>query len=772
MSLASSSPSAPERRRLLVRGTVQGVGFRPFVWRLAREEGLAGWVRNGAGGVEIEAEGAAERLRTFALRLRAEAPPLARIDGVELLAIAPSGERGFGIRESRAGGPPGLPVSADAAPCAACVAEVADPRSRRHGYPFTNCTDCGPRFTIIEALPYDRARTTMRAFALCAACRAEYGDPADRRFHAEPIACPDCGPRLALRSGAGDAVGGALEAAVAALRAGAVVAVKGLGGFQLACDARDPAAVGRLRARKRREAKPFAVMVADLEAARALCRVSAEEAEALTGPAAPIVLLRRRRPAGAGPGDLADGVAPGLGSLGVMLPGSPLHHLLLQGFGGPLVMTSGNRSEEPIAVGEAEAEERLRGIADAFLLHDRGIVSRYDDSVVRVAAGAPVVLRRARGLAPAPIRLARAAPVRLLGVGAQLKGAFCLARGREAFLSQHIGDLDDALTRAHYLETLGHYRRLFGIDPEVVAHDLHPDYATTAIAGSLEGVRTVAVQHHHAHVASCLMEHGHEGPAIGVALDGAGYGSDGAVWGGELLVVEGAGFRRVAHLAYLPLPGGEMAAREPWRMAVAALAHSCGAEAESLAAALLSSVPAALRGPVLRLALGALPTPRTSSMGRLFDAVAALAGVRTRNLYEGQAAMELEACADPRERGRYPLPLRAPDGGGPAVWDPAPLVRAVVDDVRRGAGPARVAGRFHNALAGAVLEGCLRERDGSGLTTVALSGGCFQNRRLLEAVRRGLRHAGFRVLTHGRVPPNDGGIALGQVAVALATTDS
>jgi hydrogenase maturation protein HypF len=766
-----------ERRRLVVRGTVQGVGFRPFVYRLAREHELTGWVRNTSAGVEIEVEGSGLGLDAFVRRLRTGAPPLARIERIESRTAGPRGDLAFTVLPSRARDGEIQPISPDVASCAACMAEVNDPAARRYRYPFTNCTACGPRFTIIEALPYDRERTSMRRFALCAACRAEYEEPADRRFHAEPIACPECGPRLEfvdLAQGPagpeGVAAESAVSAAVAALRGGRIVAIRGLGGFQLACDATDPVAVRRLRERKAREAKPFAVMVPDLDVARALCGVDDAEAALLGSPRAPIVLLRGRDRARVG---LAPEVAPGLDSLGVMLPSTPLHHLLLRAFGRPLVMTSGNRSAEPIALGNGEALERLDGVADVFLLHVRDIVSRYDDSVARMDRDGEVVLRRARGYAPEPIRLPARAALPILAVGPQLKNTFCLVREDQAFVSQHIGDLDDALTLAHYHRTLELYRRLFGVEPGAVAHDLHPDYATTRFAEAVGGVPLVGVQHHHAHAVGCLAEHGVMEPAIGVAFDGAGYGPDGAVWGGELLLAEWKHFRRAAHLAYLPLPGGDAAAREPWRMALAALAHAFGEEAEEIAGRLLPDLSASRRRPVLRMARGAVNAPPTSSAGRLFDAVAALAGVRQVNGYEGQAAMELEARVDPAEKGAYPLPLRVDgaSGGGtvPVVWDLAPLIRAVVDDVRRGVCSGSIAARFHNALAAAVVEGCLWLRETEGLNLVALSGGCFQNRRLLELTRAGLERAGFRVLAHRRVPPNDGGVSLGQAAVALAT---
>jgi hydrogenase maturation protein HypF len=760
---------ALERRRVTIRGVVQGVGFRPFVYRLAREHRLTGWVRNTGAGVEVEVEGEAGKLEAFVRLLRMEAPPLARIEHLESRACEPRGDAVFRILPSRVRTGELQPISSDVATCTACLAETDDPGARRFRYPFTNCTHCGPRFTIIEALPYDRARTTMRAFPLCAACREEYEDPADRRFHAEPIACPTCGPKLEFRvqghtqdHAVGDA---ALRSVVSALRAGRIVAVKGLGGFQLTCDAADQSAVARLRDRKHREAKPFALMVADLDTARALCEVSDAEAALLTSPRAPIVLLRRREPAPDGAPRLAGSVAPGLGTLGMMLPPTPLHHLLLRECGGPLVMTSGNRSEEPIAGENGEATERLGGTADAFLLHDREISSRYDDSVVRIVGPDEVVLRRARGYAPEPVRLPRAAPAPILAVGPQLKNTFCLVREDQAFVSQHIGDLDDALTLAHYHRTLALYRGLFGVEPEVVAYDLHPGYAATRFARSLDGVRQIGVQHHHAHVVSCMAEHGITEPVIGVAFDGAGYGTDGAVWGGELLVADWQKFRRAAHLAYLRLPGGDMAARQPWRMGLSALFHAFGDQAGEVAAELLAAIPEGKRTTVLGMVRRGVHALPTSSAGRLFDAVAALVGVRYANQYEGQAAMELEARVDQSEQAAYSLPLT----GGVHIWDPGPLIRAIVDDVRRGTAAGIIAARFHNALSSAVVEGCRGLRENEGLATVVLSGGCFQNRRLLSRTRAGLEREGFRVLTHRCVPPNDGGISLGQAAIALAT---
>lgn len=758
------------RRRLTVHGTVQGVGFRPYVYRLARERGLSGWVRNTGGGVEIEVEGDPAAVDSFVRVLEASPPPLARIDELVAAFTAPEGAGEFVVLESRpgAGSEPPLPVGPDAATCDACLRELRDPDDRRHGYAFINCTDCGPRFTIIRSLPYDRPRTTMAAFELCGECRAEYEDPDDRRFHAEPVACPACGPQLRLES-RGEVVEGPsdpLEAAAALLESGGILAVKGLGGFQLACDASDAAAVGRLRARKDRDAKPFAVMVHDLAAARRLCRVTAAEAELLEGPRAPIVLLERRcGGAEAGPAStVAEAVAPGLDTLGVMLPYSPLHHLLLERVGRPLVMTSGNRSGEPITAADDEARERLGGIADAFLLHDRPIASRYDDSVARVDGGGAMVLRRARGYAPEPIRLPLSTELPGMAVGAQLKGAFCVVRGCHAFASQHLGDLGEAASAAHFAGTIDLYRRLFRVEPAWVAHDLHPDYASTRFAEGLpQEVRRVGVQHHHAHVVSCLAEHGRMGPALGVCFDGAGYGPDGTVWGGELLLAYWRGYRRIGRLHHLSMPGGDAAAREPWRMAAAALVATFGSQADALTDRLFGGVPAERRAPVLAMARRGIHAPLTSSAGRLFDAVAALAGVRDHNRYEGHAAMELEAKIEPGETGAYPLP-QDPDG----VWDSTALIAAVVDDVARGTDAGRIAARFHNGLAAGVAAACGRAREETGVGVVVLTGGCFQNRRLTERARSILETDGFEVLTHRRVPPNDGGIALGQAAVALA----
>jgi hydrogenase maturation protein HypF len=707
---------ASDRLAVTVRGTVQGVGFRPFVFRLASRHSLAGWVRNSTGSVEIEVEGDPAGLRRFVAQLTAEAPPLAAIEEVRTVAVPPRGERGFLIERSRLGGGEFQPVAPDAATCDECVRELFDQGDRRFRYPFVNCTNCGPRFTIIEALPYDRPATTMRGFRMCEACRGEYDDPGDRRFHAQPVACWDCGPRLSMP----------LEAAIAALREGLVVAVKGLGGYQLACDARDEEAVARLRRRKRRPAKPFAVLVAG---AAPYCEATADELALLRGPARPIVLLPSR-------GGLAPSIAPGLREVGVMLPATPLHHLLLHDFGGPLVMTSGNVSEEPICRDDHEARERLAGVADVFLGHDRPIAARYDDSVVRWSAGAARVVRRARGLAPAPLPLPPGPPV--VATGAHLKAAFTVARDGHAFVGPHVGDLDDLLTMQAYDDALTLYERMFHVEPVVVACDLHPDYASTR-AAEAQG-DPVRVQHHHAHVASVMAEHGLSGAVCGVALDGVGLGPDGTVWGGEVLVCDRGGFERAAHLAPVALPGGDRCAREGWRMAAAYGVEEPPEGVDPRAYELVLRLARSSRAPV------------TTSAGRLFDAVASALGVCQVSTYEGEAAARLEAIAEPGPAAEIEVELEE------SRW----LFTELVARFRAGEPAGRLSAVFHASLAGAVVRACRR----TGLRTVALSGGCFQNRLLLELCFEGLLAAGLEPYANERVPANDGGLSLGQALVA------
>jgi hydrogenase maturation protein HypF len=731
-----------------VEGVVQGVGFRPYVYRLAREEGLAGYVLNDERGVLLDVEGAAAAVERFVARLPAEAPPLASIESVAWASLPPTGERGFRILESAHGGEPDAPVAADAATCAACLGELFDPGDRRYRYPFVNCTNCGPRFTIVRGVPYDRPLTTMAGFAMCPTCQEEYDDPADRRFHAQPNACPDCGPTLRLREATGD---DALRLAAAALLEGEIVAVKGLGGYHLACRADDEDAVARLRARKHREDRPFALMARDVAAAGTLVELGEAEAALLAGHERPIVLAPRRADA-----PVAAAVAPRSGELGVMLPYSPLHHLLADDTATTLVMTSGNVSDEPIAYHDDDARERLAGIADHVLLHDRPIHTRTDDSVVRAVGGRPLMLRRSRGHVPAALALPLAAPG-LLACGAELKSTFCVAKGARAWVGHHIGDLRNEETLRSFTEGVAHFEELFAVSPEVVAHDLHPDYLSTTYALAREGVEHVAVQHHHAHLAAVLAEHGERGPAVGAIYDGTGYGTDGTVWGGELLVGDLEGFVRAGALWPVRLPGGDRAVRQPWRMACAWLV------------AALDSEPAVLPGieprtwhAVAELARTGLAAPPTTSMGRLFDAVAALCGVRAEVTYEGQAAVELEAIADRSERGAYPLDVAA------GVLDARPTVLAVADDVAAGVEPAVVGARFHRAVACATAEACAEIALERGLDTVVLSGGVWQNRLLLELTLALLRDDGLRALVPERLPPNDGAISFGQAAVAAA----
>ncbi|WP_218004394.1 carbamoyltransferase HypF [Microtetraspora niveoalba] len=759
------------RVRIRVEGIVQGVGFRPFVHSLASRLALSGRVGNDGQGVFIEAEGAAEDVARFQRELARQAPPLAVIHRISAAAVPVLGERrewGFVIVPSRGGARRTL-VSPDVATCADCLSELVDPACRRYRHPFVNCTNCGPRFTIVRELPYDRAATTMASFPMCGACAAEYRDPGDRRFHAQPVCCPRCGPVLRLLDGGGREVAGdPVRGAAGVLRSGGVVAVKGLGGYHLAVDATDGAAVAALRSRKRREDKPFAVVVADVAAARALCEVGPAAERLLTSPARPIVVLPRRS---CGVEGVAEGVAPGESRLGVMLPYTPVHHLLAGELARPYVLTSGNVSDEPIVHRDGEAVERLGGLADAFLVHDREIHARAEDSVVVLAGERgerEIPVRRSRGYAPGPLRLARAARRGVLACGAEAKSTFCLVKGDLAFLSPHIGDLASYAALRAFVDGVAHFRRLFGVTPGLVAHDPHPEYLSTKYALDLEGVDLVAVQHHHAHIASCLAEAGEEGPVIGVAFDGTGFGGDGTLWGGEVLVADLVGFTRAGHLAAVPMPGGAAAVRRPWRMAAAHLdAAFGGAPPEGLA---VRARNAAQWDRVVAVARSGVGSPLTSSVGRLFDAVAAICGVRDAVTFEGQAAVALERLADPAEGGAYAVRVEA---GAPLRVRGDDLVRAVAADVLAGVDPGVVSARFHNGLVAAAAAVCALVRDGAagagaGVGTVALSGGVFQNGLLLCRLVRALEERGFRVLTHRRVPPNDGGISLGQAAVAVA----
>jgi hydrogenase maturation protein HypF len=751
-----------------VEGTVQGVGFRPFVHALAVRLGLAGLVGNDSGGVFAEVEGPAPAISEFLTALQRDAPPLARIERVTTAGLPPDGVPGFSIAPSQPGGQRTAQVSADTAACTDCLRELADPADRRFGYPFINCTNCGPRFTIVRDVPYDRPLTTMAAFAMCAACAAEYRDPADRRFHAQPVCCPACGPRLRLTGPSGEELAGdPIDVAAGLLDQGQVLAVKGLGGYHLAVDATSEPAAAALRDRKHREEKPFAVMVADLAAARKLCEVNPASAELLTSGRRPIVLLPQRPDCA-----VASAVAPRNRQLGVMLPYTPLHHLLIAKTAGPIVLTSGNSSDEPIVYHDDQMLPRLSGIADAFLTHDRAIHIRTDDSVVRAFRGKATLIRRSRGYVPEPVRLG-GPPLRrpILACGAELKSTFCLAKDGRAFLSQHIGDLENFETLASFTEGIEHFRRLFDITPALVAHDLHPDYLSTKYALGLaedgqSGVELIGVQHHHAHIAACLADNGERGPVIGVAFDGTGYGTDGTLWGGEFLIASLAGFERAGHLAALPLPGGAAAIRQPWRMAAA-----------YLDAAYPEGMPAGLDveqrnerrwDNVVSMGRRRINSPLTSSAGRLFDAAATILGVRDLISYEGQAAIELEQLAAPGQDGPGAYPASIVTGLGPFEVQGAELIRAVTEDLAAGVSPAVTATRFHHGVAAVIVAAATHLRDSRGLTTVALSGGVFQNLLLLGLAVTGLEAAGFRVLTHAQVPCNDGGISYGQAAVAAA----
>jgi hydrogenase maturation protein HypF len=740
------------RLNVEVQGVVQGVGFRPFVFRIAKARGLAGWVRNRSDGLEIEVQGSPRGLEGFLDALRGEKPPPARIREVSVRRIPEAPDaHDFAIRASLQGQETRPALPADLALCEACRAEIEGPEERRFRYPFTNCTHCGPRYSIVAGLPYDRARTAMQGFQFCGACAAQYGDPTDRRFHAQPIACPDCGPRLGLRdaSGAFRAQGEvALEAAAAVLAEGRILALKGLGGFQLLVDATSEAAVARLRARKHREAKPFAVMFQDFTALRAHCQVTEDEAAVLRSSEAPILLLPRLGSA------IADAVAPGNPDLGAFLPNTPLHHLLLQRAGRPLVCTSGNLSGEPMCIADAEAFSTLAGVADAFLTHDRPVLRPVDDSVGRVEAGVLRLLRRARGFAPLPLPFPADAPP-ILAFGGHLKSTITLAARGEAVVSQHLGDLDTPAGVDLLARTVADLMDFLRIEPARLACDLHPDYASTRLAeqwAAGRGLPLVRVQHHHAHVAACVAELGLRGPVLGLAWDGAGYGSDGTLWGGEALRVEGPRFRRLGRLRAFPLPGGERAVLEPRRSALGLCWELLG-DGEAAADHFTPSE----RAPLERMLERRFHSPRTSSIGRLFDAAAALCGLRTGGGFEGQAAMALEHAARRGSGdGAYPIVLQ--DG----VADPLPMLGSLLGDRRRGADPADMALRFHRGLAELAADFARS----AGLADVVLSGGCFQNRLLGSLCTAALESAGFRVHRPALYPANDGGISLGQAWVA------
>lgn len=750
--------------RLRVTGVVQGVGFRPFVYRLAMLHHLAGWVRNESGAVEIGLEGTEEDLDAFVEHLRTEPPPLAQLDTVQRERAAPTGTQGFAILESLAEPAGQLPVPPDVAMCPACERELRDPANRRHRYPFITCTDCGPRFTVIEGLPYDRERTTMRAFTQCPACRAEYETPGDRRHHSETNSCPACGPtlwfELAGRAAERTAGHDGLVVAARLIENGGIVAIRGFGGFHLACDATNEVAVRELRRRKHREAKPLAVMVGNLAGAAAIALLEHDADTLLLTRERPIVLVPARLESG-----LASSVAPGLTQVGVMLPATPLHQLLLDEVRRPLVMTSGNLSEEPIEIGNDEARLRLGQIADGFLLHDREILSRADDSVLRPTPLATVMLRRARGYAPVPLRLPVASPVPLLAVGPHLKNTFTLVVGDQAYVSPHLGDLESLESLEHFRQMGAVYRRLFREEPEAIAHDLHPGYLSTRIAKDSGIERRIGVQHHHAHVAAVMAEHGVTTPVLGVAYDGTGYGEDGAVWGAEILHADLLGYRRLAHFRYVPLPGGDLAARKLWRIVLgySTLTPGSGSYFNSV----FEQVDATELAVAERQLMAGVNTPKASSMGRLFDAAAAILGLRQVAEYEGQAAMELEALAGWRPAAEYPAVIHD-DGQGGWEIDPMPVLTRLALRRIKGYDIADLAADFHASIAWVTAEVLRRAVEQTGIRTVVLSGGSFQNARLLTSLRERLESRRIHTLIARELPPGDGGISFGQAAIAAA----
>ena len=757
------------RRRIDVSGIVQGVGFRPYVYRLATGRRLSGTIRNTAAGVTIEIQGPVETVQDFINRLPAEAPPLARITGLAVHEVPCNGDQDFRIVHSREGQEVRTLISPDVAICADCLREMSDPNDRRYRYPFINCTNCGPRFTIIRDIPYDRPSTSMAIFPMCPACLAEYENPLDRRFHAQPNACWECGPRVELwdKSGKRIECRDPIVEAVYGLHAGLVVAVKGLGGFHLAVDATNPAAVALLRERKRRVEKPFAIMVPDLSAAGEIGDLDDTARAVLQSMQRPIVLISKKKPS-----LIPDEVAPRNRYLGVFLPYTPLHYLLLaEGGFKALVMTSGNQSEEPIAIDNREAVDRLRGLADCFLVHNRDILLRCDDSVVRVAGGSARQLRRSRGFVPVPVFLKDDQPS-VLAVGGELKNTICLTKGKHAFLSQHIGDLENVESYSFFHEAIEHLERILEIRPEIVAYDLHPDYFSTKWALQQSGRELVGVQHHHAHIASCMAENHLEGRVIGFALDGTGYGTDGNIWGGEVLIAGYEDFERAAHFEYVPLPGGAAAIREPWRMAVSCLAHHFGREFLKFDIPFVRQLDKTKVDVLLRMMEQGVNSPLTSSCGRLFDAIAALIGIRQEVNYEAQAAIELEMAmassdvASPNEETAYPMVLLPDDGHW--IIGTRPLFEALLDDLGRNIPVAAISRRFHRGLVEGFVELAALLRKKTALQRVCLSGGTFHNVYLSERLEARLSESGFEVFTQKEVPSGDGGLSLGQAVVAAA----
>lgn len=747
-----------------IRGQVQGVGFRPTVWRLAKECGLTGQVLNDGEGVLIHIWSDSDSLNNFLIRLREEAPRLARIDSIDRTAIQGQvSPKDFSIVDSLKT-PVQTGVLPDTATCPICLEETLDPRNRRYRYPFTNCIHCGPRFSIIKNIPYDRRRTTMADFTMCRDCAKEYSHPVNRRFHAQPNACHACGPKVELLDATGERIltRDAIFETAKLLRQGFIVAVKGVGGFHLACSGTDDQVVARLRSKKHRWDKPFALMVRDMHQVRQLCQVNFEEEILLTSVMNPIVLLKIKHP-----GLVANSVAPGQQTMGMMLPGTPLHHLLMREAGGVLVMTSGNISDEPIAYRDEDAFYRLKGVMDFCLTHDRPIHMRTDDSVTRIFKGEELLVRRAKGYAPSPIRLSEPFIKPVLALGGHLKNTFCLGKGSNATISHHIGDLENYESLTSFKEGIEYFQNMLEIKPEVVAFDMHPDYLSTQFARELKGVERIAVQHHHAHIAAGMAEHGLENETvIGVAFDGTGYGSDGAVWGGEFLLADTRDFVRAAHLEYLPLPGGSKAIREPWRSAAACLDHVYGDGMETLNIEFIKKLDKK-NWPFLKQMIHKNQNcPPSSSMGRLFDAVSSLLGVRDVNHYEGQAAIELEQLADEKCIESYFWD--SIEGDNPMRVKVEPLIKAIIDDILQGTAVAKISARFHNSVADMTVSVCQRIQQTTGLQRVVLGGGVFQNMFLLHRLVSKLEESGFQVFIPRQVPVNDGGISLGQAAIANA----
>lgn len=758
-----------ENTLIKIKGIVQGVGFRPFVYNLAVKYGLKGWCLNDSEGVVIEVEGDPEA--SFLDEIRDSPPPLARIESMTIEKVAADGgHKGFTIRESVSVDGRSVLVSPDVAVCGDCLKEMLDPSDRRYLYPFINCTNCGPRYSIVKEIPYDRPKTTMAQFVMCPECESEYHDPSDRRFHAQPDACASCGPKAWLHGMSEAGINfEAMRAAQRLLKEGAVLAIKGLGGFHLACDAENPEAIEKLRERKRRSLKkglrsnkPFALMAPDIETVRSFCDVSEEEEKALLERQRPIVLLEKKR----GQRTIADAIAPGNRRFGVMLPYTPMHRLLFhpEGVFKALVMTSGNISDEPIVVENDDALERLSGLADFFLLHDRGIYMRVDDSILRMDGKAKRLVRRARGFVPDVIPLDEEME-EVFAAGGLLKNTFCITKGRNAIVSQHMGDLENFEAMEFYKETFRNLRNTFRAAPKIVAHDMHPDYLSTAFAleyakeNNIPAERVIAVQHHHAHIAGAMAEHGLKAAVIGVSFDGTGFGTDGHIWGGEFLIASRKGFKRAAHLKYARLPGGDLAVKEPWRMAVSYLTDCASVDSLKGFRDRIGSKAAVVEDMIRK----GVNSPYTASMGRLFDAVASIAGVRDEITFEAEAAIEFESVADEGDTGVYPFVI---NGNEPMIIDAAPLIRAIIQDANEGTPVAAIAGRFHNAIADMTLEVSARLRDNTGINDIVLTGGVFQNSLLSKLAADRLQKAGFKVYMQEKVPSNDGGISLGQAVVA------